>query len=99
MQTNAAAHLRSLDPKPPADAPAIGGREKDVRKEAWLGLVPGRWSRAIDVRDFIQRNVTSYPGDESFLAEPSERTKAVWAKLQPYFREEIKKGVLDADPK
>ena len=31
--------------------------------------------------------------------EPSERTKAVWAKLQPYFKEEIRKGVLDVDAK
>ena len=28
---------------------------------------------------------------------PSERTKAVWAKLQPYFEEEQQKGVLDVD--
>ena len=55
--------------------------------------------RGIDVRDFIQRNVTPYDGDESFLVEPSERTKAVWDKLQPYFKEEIRKGVLDVDAK
>ncbi len=28
---------------------------------------------------------------------PSTRTKAVWDKLQPYFQEERKKGVLDVD--
>ena len=31
------------------------------------------------------------------MAGPSARTKAVWAKLQPYFREEQKKGVLAVD--
>src|SRR6478672_3631271 len=62
-------------------------------------FVKGRWSTTIDVRDFIVANVTSYEGDETFLAGPSRRTKAVWAKLQPYFKEEQKKGVLDVDAK
>jgi len=65
----------------------------------WSDFVPGRWQHAIDVRDFIQRNVAPYDGDEAFLVESSERTKAVWAKLQPYFKEEIRKGVLDVDAK
>ena len=54
-------------------------------------------STSIDVRDFIVRNVTPYAGDEDFLAGPSQRTKAVWAKLQPYFADERKKGVLAVD--
>jgi formate C-acetyltransferase len=41
--------------------------------------------------------VTPYAGGPDFLAEPSARTLAVWDKLQPYFQEEIKKGVLDVD--
>ena len=49
------------------------------------------------MRDFIISNVTPYTGDEKFLAGPSKRTKAVWAKLQPYFPEERKKGVLAVD--
>ena len=65
----------------------------------WAGFSPGRWQNTIDVRDFIQRNVAPYHGDETFLATPTARTMAVWAKLQPYFQEEIQKGVLDADPK
>ena len=51
------------------------------------------------MRDFIVRNVTPYAGDEKFLAAASQRTKAVWAKLQPYFKEEQKKGVLAVDAK
>src|SRR5689334_25401552 len=70
-----------------------------ARSDGWTGFAPGRWQTTIDVRDFIQRNVTPYAGDESFLAGPSDRTKAVWAKLQPFFKEEIKKGVLDVDAK
>ncbi len=73
-----------------------------LRKEAdtgdcWKGFRPGDWQTSIDVRDFIVRNVTSYAGNEDFLAGPSQRTKAVWAKLQPYFADERKKGVLAVD--
>jgi formate C-acetyltransferase len=67
------------------------------QKRAWRDFSPGRWERAIDVRDFIQRNVTPYQGDESFLAGASVRTLAVWDKLRPYFEEERRRGVLDVD--
>jgi formate C-acetyltransferase len=68
---------------------------KDGR--CWRGFQPGSWCDTIDVRDFIVRNATPYSGDEAFLAGPSQRTKAVWEKLQPYFRDERKKGVLAVD--
>ena len=74
------------------------GRPAQQRSSAWDGFAPGRWKTAIDVRDFIVRNVTPYNGDEKFLVAPSARTKAVWEKLQPYFVEERKKGVLDVVP-
>ena len=61
------------------------------------GFTPGDWTAGIDVRDFIFRNVTPYLGGADFLAPASDRTKKVWAKLQPYFKEEQKKGVLAAD--
>jgi formate C-acetyltransferase len=75
-----------------------------LRKEAdagdcWRGFRPGDWQTSINVRDFIIRNVTPYGGNEDFLAGPSQRTKAVWAKLQPYFSDERKKGVLAVDTK
>ena len=73
---------------------------KDLTVEdCWRSFKPGSWRTAIDVRDFIVRNVTPYDGDEKFLAGPSKRTKAVWDKLQPYFQEERKKGVLAVDAK
>ena len=73
-----------------------------LRKEAdagdcWNGFRPEDWLSSINVRDFIVRNVTPYTGDEAFLAGPSQRTKSVWAKLQPYFAEERKKAVLAVD--
>jgi formate C-acetyltransferase len=73
---------------------------KNIKDErCWREFKPGNWCTTIDVRDFIVGNVTPYLGDEKFLAAPSERTKAVWAKLQPYFQEERKKGVLAVDAK
>jgi formate C-acetyltransferase len=72
-------------------------RKDDTTIDCWRGFEPGDWVTSINVRDFIVRNVTSYSGDEKFLAGASQRTKAVWAKLQPYFTEERKKGVLAVD--
>ena len=63
----------------------------------WRGFIAGSWCSDIDVRDFIARNVAPYDGDESFLTPPSTRTKTVWRKLQPYFQEERRKGVIDVD--
>src|SRR5688572_11430648 len=73
--------------------------KKPSAQDPWRGFQPGHWQTSIDVRGFIVANVTPYDGNEKFLAGPTERTKAVWAKLQPYFKEEQKKGVLDADTK
>jgi formate C-acetyltransferase len=66
-------------------------------ERCWRSFKPGSWCTRIDVRDFINNNVTPYTGDEKFLVGPSDRTKAVWAKLQPYFQDERKKGVLAVD--
>ena len=65
--------------------------------DCWNGFRAGDWTTSINVRDFIVRNVTPYTGSEDFLVAPSQRTKAVWAKLQPYFADERKKGVLAVD--
>jgi formate C-acetyltransferase len=74
------------------------GISPDLRQpREWRGFATGRWEVAVDVRDFIVRNVTPYEGDESFLVGSSPRTRAVWEKLEPYFEEERRKGVLDVD--
>ena len=39
------------------------------------------------------------PAMRTFLYASTPRTKAVWAKLQPYFQDERKKGVLAVDAK
>src|SRR3954454_6040948 len=69
----------------------------DNSEAAREGFAPGRWQHEIDVRNFIVRNTRSHDGDEAFLAGISDRTKAVFDSLKPYFAEEAKKGVLDVD--
>jgi formate C-acetyltransferase len=76
---------------------AVAKPKSQKDEHCWRGFHPGIWTTSIDVRDFIARNATPYLGDEKFLAGPSKRTKAVWEKLQPYFKEERKKGVLAVD--
>jgi formate C-acetyltransferase len=56
------------------------------------------WKREINVRDFILNNVTPFTGDESFLAPPTERTGALWAKVLKLTEEErAEGGTLDMD--
>jgi formate C-acetyltransferase len=62
---------------------------------AWDGFNKGMWQKEINIRDFIQQNYKQYTGDESFLAQATERTKKIWNKLNELFIEERKKGVLD----
>jgi formate C-acetyltransferase len=38
----------------------------------------GKWNKEIDVRNFIELNITPYEGDASFLSGPTEATKALW---------------------
>ena len=69
-------------------------------QEAWGGFVGGNWQKAIDVRDFIQRNYTPYDGDDSFLAGPTEATTKLWADVMDLFAQETANGgVLDMDTK
>ena len=73
--------------------------KKSAAQDPWRSFSTGDWQSSIDVRDFIVRNFTPYAGDESFLVASTARTKAVWAKLQPYFQDERHKGVLAVDAK
>lgn len=64
---------------------------------AWRNFSGDLWKREIDVRDFIVQNLTPYAGGPEFLTRPTAKTLAVWERLQPYLREEAKKGVLEVD--
>ncbi len=68
--------------------------------KGWEGFELGKWSKEIDVRDFIQRNYTPYEGDDSFLAPATEATKKLWEQVSELNKKEREAGgVLDADTK
>jgi len=75
--------------------PAAQSREVHDGATPWLTFSAGLWTREINIRDFIQQNLSPYYGDSAFLTGPTKRTTALWAKLQEMFVEERKKGVLD----
>jgi formate C-acetyltransferase len=84
-----------MNPAPPACLPA------DVRTPAadpWRVFATGNWVTEIDVRDFIQKNVTPYTGDEAFLKNPTTSTEALWSIVKDLLAKETAAGgVLDAD--
>ena len=64
---------------------------------AWQGFETGRWTKEIDVRNFIQKNYSLYDGDDSFLEEVTDRTKKLWDKCHQLIVEEMKTGILDVE--
>ena len=67
-------------------------------REEWTNFAGGKWESDIDVRDFIQKNYTPYEGDESFLADATDKTKHLWKYLDDnYLAVERKQRVYDVD--
>ncbi|MEH7455488.1 formate C-acetyltransferase [Gottfriedia acidiceleris] len=68
--------------------------------EQWRQFETGRWEQTIDVRDFIQKNVKSYVGDDSFLLGPKDATNKLWDIVLKLSKKERENGgVLDMDTK
>lgn len=60
----------------------------------------GIWSKEVNVRDFVMKNITPYDGDASFLAGPTERTKRIWSVcLAALAEERANNGVRSIDNK
>ena len=58
----------------------------------------GPWIDNIDVRDFILRNYTPYPGNDEFLTDPSDATLELWKIVREMLvREGTRGGTLDVD--
>lgn len=72
-------------------------REHMAPITAWHGFRGTGWRADIDVRAFIQANYTPYTGDETFLAGPTERTRAVWDAIAALLPRERERGVYDVD--
>ena len=69
--------------------------DKPVVADPWQGFSDGEWRNKIDVRGFIQENYTPYDGDDSFLADATDRTKQLWEELGVLLKKEREAGVLD----
>jgi formate C-acetyltransferase len=69
---------------------------KDVVEERnegpWAGFAPGSWQSTVDVRDFIQRNVSGYLGDADFLCEATSRTRNLWGQVLELIKQENARG-------
>ena len=66
----------------------------------WRGFKGNKWQSEVNLRDFIQNNYTSYDGDETFLAEPTQATDTLWGMLKELQKQErAKGGVLDMESK
>ncbi|HCQ6203606.1 TPA: formate C-acetyltransferase [Clostridioides difficile] len=67
---------------------------------AWQGFKTGRWTKEINVREFIQLNYSPYEGNDSFLAGATENTKKLWDEAMVLFKKERENGAtLDVDTK
>lgn len=52
----------------------------------------------LQVREFINKNITPYNGDDSFLKPASEKTQKLWQKAKELLKDEMEnKGVLKVD--
>ncbi|GAA0402041.1 formate C-acetyltransferase [Paenibacillus motobuensis] len=74
--------------------------EREVKEvqSAWRGFKAGKWMREVNVRDFIQGNVASYEGNETFLQGATANTKALWEIISDLTKKEREAGgVLDVD--
>jgi len=67
-------------------------------KMSWRSFNEGVWTQQVNVREFIERNITPYEGNADFLQGPTEATTSLWAIIQKLTKDEIANGgVLDID--
>lgn len=65
----------------------------------WKNFIGENWRSHIDVQNFIKENYVEYTGDDSFLAQATNKTNSVMATLKPLLKEELDKGILDVELK
>lgn len=65
---------------------------KTVSKQIGQEFQTGSWTKKIDVRDFVIRNITPYYGDASFLKGASSKTEKLWQICLQAMKEERENG-------
>lgn len=62
-------------------------------------FVKGKWNEEIDVRSFVQSNITAYDGNSDFLTGPTENTNILFDICMKAVKEELaNNGVRSIDP-
>lgn len=64
----------------------------NIFEYAWRSFHGDNWKQEIDVANFIARNFKEYIGDDSFLTQATDKTKAVWARCEELLLQETKNG-------
>lgn len=73
---------------------------QNEQRPEWAGFTDGKWTKSVDVRDFIQNNYTQYDGNGDFLAPATDATKKLWDMVMELSKKEREAGgVLDMDTK
>ncbi|MCU7552789.1 formate C-acetyltransferase [Chitinophagaceae bacterium LB-8] len=63
-----------------------------------ISFEPGVWNSAINVYDFVVKNIRPYTGDASFLSGPSAKTQRVWSEVKKaLLQERANNGCLAID--
>lgn len=82
----------------PEELAALKAEQEKAFAEAWEGFKGTSWKEGIATREFIQANITPYKGDDSFLAEPTERTKREVQEMERVMQlERERNGCFDVD--
>lgn len=74
--------------------------EKEIKdmQSGWRGFKTGKWTRAVDVNEFIAKNIEPFYGVDDFLVGPTANTKALWEIVSDLTKKEREAGgVLDVD--
>ncbi|QWU14803.1 formate C-acetyltransferase [Paenibacillus sophorae] len=73
-------------------------REVQEIKSGWRNFVSGKWSKKVNVNDFIDKNIKPYEGNEQFLVGPTSNTNELWKIISQLSKEERERGgVWDID--
>ncbi|MFM9279104.1 formate C-acetyltransferase [Paenibacillus jiagnxiensis] len=73
-------------------------RAVQEQQSEWRGFKNGKWSREVNVNNFIELNINPYYGNEQFLVGPTSNTTALWAIISDLTKKELANGgVLDVD--
>jgi len=65
----------------------------------WYDFKEGRWTKEVDVENFIQLNYSQYNGTDEFLENTTIKTNKVWDTCKRLLKKELKKHVLSVDTK